>query len=329
MESGVGTSEWNDIPTLQDFYNFCSPGYIKLDSIANNSKDILDALDQIRLRIKFWLNSRVGQSVAKPSSFRTDARLLVFALRSLGSETDAAILALSAYAAALRRALSSKASIFFLDEAPILFSFESIAELIGRLCANGAKAGIRVILSAQEPESIFQSKSAPKIFANLTTRLIGRIQTSAVDPFIARFKYPSEIISRNSTEAFFPKRESIYSQWLLDDNGKLTFCRYYPAYCLLAAVANNPNEQELRTLYLTKYKQNPMLGMVKFSEAYIWMIRQEEPTEETKELLNSTTKKFVINVQPVEQPTENNQEALNLVGKNTELNVQAIEEKLT
>lgn len=327
FESGVGTSEWNDIPTLQDFYNFCSPGYIKLDSIANNSKDILDALDQIRLRIKFWLNSRVGQSVAKPSSFRTDARLLVFALRSLGSETDAAILALSAYAAALRRALSSKASIFFLDEAPILFNFESIAELIGRLCANGAKAGIRVILSAQEPESIFQSKSAPQIFANLTTRLIGRIQTSAVDPFIARFKYPSEIISRNSTEAFFPKRESIYSQWLLDDNGKLTFCRYYPAYCLLAAVANNPNEQELRTLYLTKYKQNPMLGMVKFSEAYVGMIRQEEPTEETKELLNSTNKKFVINdVQPIEQPTENNQEALNLVSKNTVVNVQAIEE---
>ncbi|MBW4512177.1 MAG: hypothetical protein KME64_37640 [Scytonematopsis contorta HA4267-MV1] len=287
LENGVGTNEWNDIPTLKDFYNMCSPGFIKLDSITNNSKEILDALDQIRLRLKFWLNSRVGQSIANPSSFRTDARLLVFALRSLGSEADAAVLALSAYSAALRRALSSSASIFFLDEAPILFSFESIAELIGRLCANGAKAGIRVILSAQEPESIFQSKSAPKIFANLTTRLIGRIQTSAVDPFVNRFKYPYEIISRNSTEAFFPKRESIYSQWLLDDNGKLTFCRYYPAYCLLAAVANNPNEQELRTLYLNKYKHNLMLGMVKFSEAYVEMIRGDNMSQETRELLES------------------------------------------
>lgn len=285
LENGIGTSEWEDIPTLKDFYNICSPGFIKLDSIANNSTDILAALDQIRLRIKFWLNSRVGQSIAKPSSFRTDALLLVFALRSLGSETDAAILALSAYSAALRRALSSSKSIFFLDEAPILFQFDSIADLIGRLCANGAKAGIRVILSAQEPESIFQSKAASKIFANLGTRLIGRIQTSAVDPFMVRFKYPSEIISRNSTEAFFPKKENIYSQWLLDDNGKLTFCRYYPAYCLLAAVANNPNEQELRTLYLTKYKHNPMLGMVKFSEAYVRMIRGDDQDAETLELL--------------------------------------------
>lgn len=292
LENGVGTEEWNDIPTLHDFYNICSPGFIKLDSITNNSKDILDALDQIRLRIKFWLNSRVGKSIARPSSFRTDALLLVFALRSLGSESDAAILALSAYSAALRRALSSKSSIFFLDEAPILFNFESIAELIGRLCANGAKAGIRVILSAQEPESIFQSKSAPKIFANLSTRLIGRIQTSAVEPFQNRFKYPSEIISRNSTEAFFPKKEGIYSQWLLDDNGKLTFCRFYPAHCLLAAVANNPDEQELRTLYLTKYKHNPMLGIVKFSEAYVRMIRGDEQDAETKELLTSGIKKI-------------------------------------
>lgn len=295
IEKGLGTSEWQDIPTLQDFYNYCSPGYIKLDSVANNSEDILKALNQIKLRLRFWLNSRVGQSISKPSSFRTDAKLLVFALRSLASEADAAILALSAYAAALRRALSSKASIFFIDESPILFQFEAIAELIGRLCANGAKAGIRVILSAQEPDSIYQSKSASKIFANLTTRLIGRIQTSAVEPFIRHFKYPVEIISRNSTEAFFPKKEGIYSQWLLDDNGKFTFCRYYPAYCLLAAVANNPHEQELRTLYLTKYKDDLLTGMVRFSEAYIMMVRGEELTGEANELLEQAKNKFKPN----------------------------------
>jgi hypothetical protein len=295
LEKGLGTPEWNDTPTLEDFYNYCSPGYIKLDTITNNSEDILKALDQIRLRLRFWLNSRVGQSISRPSSFRTDAKLLVFALRSLSSEGDAAILALSAYAAALRRALSSKASIFFLDEAPILFQFEAIAELIGRLCANGAKAGIRVILSAQEPDSIYQSKSASKIFANLTTRLIGRIQTSAVDPFIKHFKYPYEIISRNSTEAFFPKKEGIYSQWLLDDNGKFTFCRYYPAHCLLASVANNPQEQDMRTLFLNKYKDDPMLGMVRFSEAYIKMIRGEELTDEAYKLINQAKSKVIQN----------------------------------
>lgn len=290
LEAGVGTSAWAETPTLKDFYNYCSPAFIKLDSIASNSKDILEALEQVRLRINYWLSTSVGQSISRPSSFRTDAKLLVFALRNLSSEADAAILALSAYAAALRRALSSKASIFFLDEAPILFQFNSIAELIGRLCANGAKSGIRVILSAQEPESIYQSTASAKIFANITTRLVGRIQTSAIDPFIQRFKYPPEIIRVNSTEAFYPKKEGIYSEWLLDDNGKLTFCRFYPAYCLLAAVANNPHEQELRTLFLNKYRDNSAMGLIKFADDYIRQLRGEELSEEAKELMKQNMK---------------------------------------
>ncbi|YAF99383.1 MAG: hypothetical protein AB3A66_30010 (plasmid) [Nodularia sp. CChRGM 3473] len=285
LKAGIGTREWLDTPTLKDFCKYCTPGYINLDSLSNSSKEVTEALGQIQIRLKYWLGSKVGQSISQPSSFRTDAKLLVFALRNLTSESDAAIVALSAYAAALRRALSSKASIFFLDEAPILFEFDAIADLIGRLCANGAKAGIRVILSAQEPESIFQSKASAKIFANLSTRLVGRIQSSAIDPFVQRFKYPYEIISRNSTESFYPKKEGIYSSWLLDDNGKLTFCRYYPAYCLLAAVANNPNEQELRSLFLAKYQHNPILGLYKFSEEYIKLIRDEELSEEAKQLL--------------------------------------------
>lgn len=294
LAAGVGTKAWLDTPTLQDFWNYCSPAFLKIDSIASNSQEILSALEQIRLRLKYWLSTRVGESISRPSTFRTDAQLLVFALRNLSSEADAAILALSAYAAALRRALSSKASIFFLDEAPILFQFDAIAELIGRLCANGAKAGIRVILSAQEPESIYQSKAAAKIFANITTRLIGRIQSSAVDPFVDRFKYPYEIIQNNSTEAFYPTKSGIYSQWLLDDLGKLTFCRYYPAYCLLAAVANNPYEQELRTLFLKKYQDNPILGQVMFSEDYIKMVRGEPLSSSAQELLRSLTSKTLV-----------------------------------
>ncbi len=121
--------------------------------------------------------------------------------------------------AALRRALSSPASIFFIDEAPILFEFDQISDLVGRMCANGAKAGIRVILSAQDPDTIAKSRAASKILQNLTTRLIGRIQPVAIDSFINILKYPREIIGRNATESFFPRKEGVYSQWLLDDNG--------------------------------------------------------------------------------------------------------------
>jgi hypothetical protein len=170
--NGFGSEEWSVMPTLYDFLGFCSHERLRLDSLTGDTKA---ALETIRLRLRFWLSSRVGQALAQPSTFRSDARLLIFALRNLSNDEDAAILSLSAYSAALRRALAAPASIFFIDESPILFEFDAIAALVGRLCANGAKAGIRVILSAQDPDTITKCPSGSKIFQNLTTRLIGRI----------------------------------------------------------------------------------------------------------------------------------------------------------
>lgn len=250
MDGGFHSPAWQKTPTLQDFLYFCSPEHLQLDSISGR---VEDALSQIHLRLRFWLSSRVGKSISAPTSFPTDAQLLVFALRNLSDNEDAAVLSLSAYSAALRRALSSPASIFFIDEAPILFEFDQISDLVGRICANGAKAGIRVILSGQDPDTIAKSKAASKILQNLTTRLIGRIQPVAVDSFTSILKYPREIISRNASEGFFPRKEGVYSQWLLDDNGIYTFCRYYPGYEQLAAVANNPHEQVARQQAMQNY----------------------------------------------------------------------------
>jgi len=251
INQGFGSTAWHNTPTLKDFLTFCSPEHLNLET---QGRRIEDALSQIDLRLRFWLSSRVGQAISAPSSFRTDAQLLVFALRNLSDSEDAAVLSLSAYSAALRRALSSPASIFFIDEAPILFEFEQISDLVGRICANGAKAGIRVILSAQDPDTIAKSKAASKILQNLTTRLIGRIQPVAVDSFESILKYPRDIISRNASESFFPRKEGIYSQWLLDDNGIYSFCRYYPGYEQLAVVANNPNEQTARNQFMKTHE---------------------------------------------------------------------------
>jgi len=249
-QEGLGSMAWQHTPTLKDFLRFCSHEHLLLESVGDR---VEEALNYIQLRLRFWLSSRVGKAISAPSSFSSDAPLLVFALRNLSDNEDAAILSLSAYSAALRRALSNPASIFFIDEAPILFEFDQIADLVGRMCANGAKAGIRVILSAQDPDTIAQSKAASKILQNLTTRLIGRIQPVAIDSFVQILKYPREIIARNASESFFPRKEGIYSQWLLDDQGVYTFCRYYPGHEQLAVVANNPQEQTARQKAMQHY----------------------------------------------------------------------------
>ncbi|MGB7443436.1 MAG: hypothetical protein WA919_20415 [Coleofasciculaceae cyanobacterium] len=262
---GLGSLEWSAMPTLADFVDFCSVERLRLDSLSG---DIIGALEQVKLRLRFWLSSRVGKSISQPSTFCNDAQLLVFALRNLSNDEDAAILSLAVYSAALRRSLAAPASIFFIDESPILFEYATIAALVGRLCANGAKAGIRVILSAQDPNTIAKSPSAAKIFQNMTTRLVGRIQPTAVDSFVEILKYPHSIIGRNATESFFPKKEGIYSQWLLDDNGIYTYCRYYPGYPLLAAVANNPEESAARQQSLARYP-NKLVAMTEFSRQLV------------------------------------------------------------
>ena len=270
LDNGFGSPDWKNIPTLRDFLQFCTKEELKIDS---DTGLISAAQSQIQLQLDYWLNSRVGKAIGRPSSFPTDAQLVVFALRNLSNENEAAILSLSAYSAALRRALASPKSMFFIDESPILFAYPTIARLIGRLCANGAKAGIRTFLSAQDPDTIMNSVAGQQIMQNMSVRLIGRIQPIAIDSFIKHMSYERTIIARNAGEFFFPKRSELYSNWLLDVNGTYTYCRYYPGAVQLATVANNPDEQMARSRVISQYPDDPLLGMAVFADQYANAIR--------------------------------------------------------
>ncbi|MEG3437883.1 DUF87 domain-containing protein [Pannus brasiliensis CCIBt3594] len=252
---GPDSEEWQEMPTLRDYLRFCT--LEEIDRLLQleegvNWNIVPKALEQIRLRLTYWVNSRVGKAISSPSTVPTDSMLLVFALRQVSQSEDAAILSLVAYAAALRRAMASPMSIFFIDESPILFQFPEIAQLVAMLCANGAKAGIRVILTAQDPNTIAAAgKVGAQILQNLSVRLIGRIQRAATPSFISIFGYQGETIAQ--CERFLPNKQGVFTRWLLDDSGIYTFCRYYPAYVQLAVVANNPDEQAIRAEYLSRY----------------------------------------------------------------------------
>jgi hypothetical protein len=263
--AGFGSADWQKIPTLRDYLAFCTQKEVERFLQFEEGVQLYllpRALEQISLRLTYWANSRVGKAIASPSSVPTDSMLLVFALRQVSQDEDAAILSLVAYAAALRRAMSFPMSIFFIDESPVLFQFLEIAQLVAMLCANGAKAGIRVILTAQDPNTIARTKVASQIFQNLSTRLIGRVQRNAIASFQEIFHYPPDIIGQ--CENFLPNKRGVFTQWLLDDSTHHTVCRYYPSYALLGVVANNPDEQQIRTEFLERYPDK-YEAIVKFS----------------------------------------------------------------
>lgn len=274
IETGPGTPEWQNIPTLKDFLNFCVPENVRLRKVTG---DAARALQQIQLALNAWIHSRVGKAISEPSTFRTDAQLLVFALRNLSNDADAAVLSLAAYAAAKRRTLEHPKSLFMIDEGSILFQYPDIAHMIGRNCANGNKSGLAVVISAQDPNAIANSKAGAQILQNLHAKLIGRIASNAVKYFKEYFSYTDEIIAGNATEAFFPKKEGIYSRWLLDLQGRQTVCRYYPSFECLAIVANNPLEQKARQWFFQhRYPHDKFLANSAFALLLIACIQKEK-----------------------------------------------------
>jgi hypothetical protein len=273
IRGGVGSEAWKLYPSLPELMPFIDPERLGLDSGHLGA-----AFEQIRLRLNYWLGSRVGQKLSQPSTVCADSPLLVFALRNVSNEEDMAVLALANYAAALRRALATPASLFILDEAPILFECAEIANLVARLCANGAKAGVRVILSAQDPDTIEKAPNSSKIFQNLGTRLIGRIEANAIPSFARIFGYSEASLARNATAQFFPNSREIFSRWLIDDRGTLIPARYYPCYRALAVVANNPDEQKSRSAFLaavgTRYPDT-LTALADFSRHYVQTLRSK------------------------------------------------------
>ena len=262
---GLNSEAWQSTPTLIDFLEFFkTEGVAGLSDAAREDPTTVRAVNHIERQLTFWINSRVGSAISKPSTFRTDSLLLVFALRGLSDAEDAAILALSAYSAALRRTLSHRESIFFIDEFSVLMEWSQIAALIARLCANGAKAGIRVFLAAQDPNTLLNSVSGPKIIQNISLRLIGRIQPVAIKSFQSFFGYSSEVIGVNASERFYPQVSEMYSQWLVDDGNRTTYARYYPSPELLAVVANNPDETECRNAFLQAYPTQRLKAIAAF-----------------------------------------------------------------
>jgi hypothetical protein len=79
--------------------------------------------------------------------------MTVFALRNVGDNIEAAVLALSAQSMAFRRALEVTDSLLIIDESPILFKYNGIAQIIGQVCANGAKSGTRPLITGEVSSS--------------------------------------------------------------------------------------------------------------------------------------------------------------------------------
>ncbi|MEO1396087.1 MAG: hypothetical protein AAFV90_24580 [Cyanobacteria bacterium J06634_5] len=267
LEQGFGSAEWQQMPTLVDFVDVVEALDLRLDSDL-----VTDAIATILLELRGWLTSRVGRAISQPSSIRTDAQLTIFALRNVGDNIEAAVLALSAQSMAFRRALEVTDSLLAIDESPILFKYSGIAQIIGQVCANGAKSGIRPLIIGQDPDTIANSVAGSQILQNLNTRFIGAIQANALPSYERLFGYDPKLLLPNTDESFRIDASRVCSHWMVDADARLTACSHHPSPELLAAVANNQKEQRARQRVLAQHS-NKFAGYSAFAKAYVEAVR--------------------------------------------------------
>ena len=184
------------------------------------------AINYIKLRLRHWIDSPFGKAISAPSTADTDNQLILFVARNVG-EAEAAILGLSGYTAAMRRALSTPRSIFYCDEASVLLKWRGLALSIGMFAATGRSNGMSLMLATQDPNTIAKCAAAEQILQNISCNIIGRVRNTAIDSYVNIFGYPKEQIALNASESFVPSLEGLFSRWLVDDDGLLTPTRHY------------------------------------------------------------------------------------------------------
>jgi hypothetical protein len=282
---GLGSESWSRIPTLQDLPRFLTKERVRqrlsrlnlegidLDSLTVNDDELDRALATILLRLSALLDSKIGKCIGNPSTVSTNSQLMVFAFRQIDQSEDAALLALIATYRAFCASMETPVSIFYIDEAPILFQFETVVLCVHRIVANGAKSGIHTIISAQNPNTIANSKVGMDILANLSVKLTGKIQSTAIDDFVRLFNYDRELM-RQCTRLRI-NYLALYSEWLLDFNGHLNFVRYYPSPTLVAMVANNQDEVIIRQMFLEQIDDR-LQALLEFAKFFTSAVTRTE-----------------------------------------------------
>jgi hypothetical protein len=176
--NGLGSPEWKMYPVLSDFVSFCSlakPLRMRIERInLKEPTDMdVDTLSMIQTQLQRWIDGPYGKTINSPSTVALDKPLMAFAerwysqiaMRGVSSNDDAAVFGSIMYAAAMRRAIASanaNGSLLFVDEASITFELDALSLCVGRIAANGLKAGMRLMLAAQEPISFISKEGQMK-----------------------------------------------------------------------------------------------------------------------------------------------------------------------
>ena len=274
LEGGWRSRAWQNMPTLKDLLNFCSPQKLQLDSVGDSD---VAAINQILSQVGAKLRDpNIGSVIGHPSSVSPDAVITFYALSGLTNSQNALIMAIVAQMACVRNSLAHPRSMFVGDELSVLLSKSGFASLVGELLATGRKEGISVLMLAQDLDAIVECDAAAQILANLSTVITGLTTYAATPTYEQSLGYPKEIISRNATDAYKANPAELYTRWLIERNKRFWDVRFYAPVLMLAALANSEQEKAARQRIMDNFEPTEygyLEGLRAFADEYVQTLR--------------------------------------------------------
>ena len=264
FRGGFGTPSWYQMPTILDFYQFCS---LERLAIAENSEQILRAINFTRLRLQAMFASSLGELLTRPTTFDADSLMLVVAMAGIKSEVDAFVIGSLSYLGSRRRALQHPTSFLLIDEMNLIAKLEPIALRIGESFANGRKSGIRVGLAGQGIGDILACAAGGDIANSLGIKLTGKLQIQALSQYEGSLGYPYEFIRENASPRYGINTTEGYSRWLYDHEGLIPV-RHYPSEALLRLVGNSRLEAQIREEFWSSWQGDLVSGLHRFVVDY-------------------------------------------------------------
>ncbi|MEM6251309.1 MAG: hypothetical protein AAF821_00160 [Cyanobacteria bacterium P01_D01_bin.156] len=261
IEAGLGTSAWEEQPTLRDMVNYFSPERLQMKRYGERIREVSA---RMLLKLEGWLNRPLGESLCIPRQYEDNHLCVIYPLQSLDTD-EAPVVAQRILNEITRKSLNYRNSVVFLDEAPILLQHDAIAATVAQIISKGRKDGTRMLIATQGPDAIQRSPFRAQILDNISVRLIGVIEESSVTDYENIFRYPRELLIPCSERGFYPSRQLICSHWLVDNRGILTPSRFFVNYLTLALCANQVEEVAARDRLLASFPEDAITAFTTFA----------------------------------------------------------------
>jgi hypothetical protein len=250
VESGIGSIEWSQTPTLKDFVKYTKRYKLQhhLARIQGAVDEALDLLD-LRLSRKADPTTVIGAAISRPSTVDVEAVLFsVFSLKGLqaGSEESQAY-CLSAYVNAIQKALSHPISHVIVEEAQYFADFPGVLKIISDIATRGNQQGIRLGIITNSFDKVAQTQAGRDLINNLPIKIIGGIQPGTVERLSDCLKIPHEMLEK-CTE-FVTNRQQGYTTWMLQINQKHYIARRFPSWFSSSLAASFKFERDVRNTF--------------------------------------------------------------------------------